>query len=689
MSEDLHIENKINDLINVFNSKNYELVIKQAKELINSETNNPIIYNLLGASYSFINMHEDAIGAFQNAARLDTNNEEIYRNLGKSYSKLREDKKAYEYFEKATTIKPDNADAVFGIGLLKLKEKKFKASIDKFSLAIQYNKNFYQAYYNRAIAENFIGNISEAQNSYLEAIRINNNYYQAYNNLGAILIKIKKTPDAIKILENAIKIKPNYIEALTNLGVAYLDLKNYEKALQYFNEVLKIDSLYVKAISQRLYLMRKICDWSEDKLLEKNLKFINKSKTEITPWQMLSLDDDPEIEFIRAQKYGYQFGFEEFNSINNNPKIKLAYFTSDFYEHAGMINMEGIFKHHDRNKFEIYAFDYGNFYNDSTHKRVKEYFDKFYYIDKLSDEEVIKIIKESKIDIVVHRNGYSQNSRNSLFAKKMAPLQISFLGYPGTMGVKFIDYIIGDKTVIPERNLNFFSEKIIYMPDTYYPTFNNRSVSKKNYLKSDFGLDEDSFVFGCFNNSYKISSTEFRIWMELLDKVENSNLVLLINDELTKNNLIKEIIKHKQDPNKVKFLKFLSPEEHLARHKLIDLYLDTFNYNGHTSSIDALYTGVPVLTKIGNSFTSRVCASILKSIKMVSLIANNEKEYLDFALEIAKNKTTFNKIKLDLKNNFKTTALFDTEKYVKNLEKGFEIALNNKIKENIVDHIIL
>jgi len=355
--------------------------------------------------------------------------------------------------------------------------------------------------------------------------------------------------------------------------------------------------------------------------------------------------------------------------------------------HAGMINMEGIFKHHDKNKFEIYAFDYGNLHQDSTHERVKKYFNHFFYIDKKSDDAVIKIIKDHKIDIVIHRNGYSQNSRNSLFAKKLAPLQISFLGYPGTMGVKFIDYIIADKVVIPEKNMKFFSEKLIYLPNTYYPTNDERKISIKKFNRRALNINNEAFVFGCFNNTYKISSKEFSIWMSLLSKINNSYLILLVNDEITKKNLTKEIINNNQDPSRVKFLNFISNDEHLARHQLIDLYLDTFNYNGHTSTVDALYAGVPVVTKIGNSFTARVCASILKAVNMPELITYNQEEYLNLAFEIATNKEKYKKLKLDLRYNLESSALFNTQKYVKNLEKGYELALKSKVNQDKIEYI--
>ena len=690
MNIDLELEKKIARLFYEFKIKNYEYVILKAQELINKDQKFPIIYNLLGVAYSLTDNHYKATRAYDNALHLDPTNEEIYRNLAKSFFKLNEDDKAIEAFNKSIEIKANNADAIFGIGLVYLKKKKFKESIINFNLAINYNKNFFQAYYNLAIAQNYIGNLLESQNNYIEAIKINKNYYQALNNLGSILIRVKKVGEAIKVLEKALEIKPNYLEALINIGVAYLDVKKFDIALKSFNTVIEIDPDNVKAITQKIYLMRKICDWSEDNLLEQNLNLINESNIEVTPWQLLSLSDDPKKEHERAIKYGKQFRYQNIvKPTYQNSKIRIAYFTSDFYEHAGMMNMEGIFKYHDKNKFEIYGFDYGYSNSDKTHQRIKKYFDKFFYIQDLSDKEVVKIILENKIDIAIHRNGYSQNSRNSLFAKKIAPIQISFLGYPGTMGVKFIDYIIADKTVIPNENKQFFSEKIIYLPHTYYPTNNERSISKTIYKRADIGIDEEAFVFGSFNNSYKISSIEFSIWMSLLNKIDNSFLILLISDELTKKNLKKEILKHNQDLNRIKFLNFISIDEHLARHKLIDLYLDTFNYNGHTSSVDALYSGVPVLTKVGNSFTSSVCASILNAMQMNELIVSSKKEYFELAFEFATNKERFSKLKIDIKNKLETTALFNTKKYVQNLEKGYRIALSNKVNLNKVDHILV
>lgn len=689
MKKNFELEKKIINLVNKFNSKKYLYVIEETKKIISENNQISFIHNLLGASYSLIDKDEEAIKSYLNASVLDGNNEEIFRNLGKSYSKLNQDTNANKAFKNAIRIKSKNPDAILGLGLLKLKKKEFTESIQYFKNVLKLNKYFYQAYYNIALAQNFLGNYLEAINNYLSAIKIKKNYFQAYNNLGSILIKINKTDDAIKILKKAIEIKPDYLEALTNIGVAYLIKKKYLESLEFFNKAIKINPNYVRAITQKLYLMRKICDWSEDSLLEDNLKLINNSNVDVTPWQLFSLDDNPKEQLLRAKKYGIQFGFKDFKESYQNSKIKIAYFTPDFFEHAGMMNMEGIFKYHNKEKFEIFGFDYGYSNNDDTHHRIKKYFDKFFYVNDLTDEQISKLVKDNQIDIVIHRNGYSQNSRNTLFAKKIAPIQISFLGFPGTMGVDFIDYIIADKTVIPNENSKFFTEKIIYLPNTYYPTFNERKISTKKYHRKDLGIDEHSFVFGSFNNSYKISSTEFKIWMKLLIKVEKSIILLLIDDEITKTNLLKEINKYKIQPKRVKFIKFTNIEDHLSRHKLIDLYLDTFKCNGHTSTVDALYSGIPIITKIGKSFSSRVCASILNACDMSELVTSDDKQYYNLAIKIAKNKNILNELKFKLNNNLLKKPLFNTKKYVENLEKGYFIAYKNKKNKKENENIIV
>ena len=262
------------------------------------------------------------------------------------------------------------------------------------------------------------------------------------------------------------------------------------------------------------------------------------------------------------------------------------------------------------------------------HKKIKNYFDKFFYVQQLSDKEIANFARKQKIDIAIHRNGHSQNSRSNIFAYRAAQLQISYLGYPGSTGLDYIDYMVADQVVIPPENQKYYSEKIIFMPDSYYPTDNTRRIGEKKFQRSDFNIPEDSFVFCCFNNSYKISFEEYDIWMKLLKEIENSYLCLLSHDKLDQKNLLFEAKKRNVDSSQIKFFDYINIEDHLARHALADLYLDTFNYNGHTSTVDALWAGVPVITKLGQSLTAT------GATKLKNTLSVSGKSYMQDSLSV-------------------------------------------------------
>ena len=351
--------------------------------------------------------------------------------------------------------------------------------------------------------------------------------------------------------------------------------------------------------------------------------------------------------------------------------------------------MAGIFQNHNKDEFEISAFDYGVLRNDSMHKRIKNYFDNFFYVQELSDKEIADFARKQKIDIAIHRNGHSQNSRSNIFAYRAAELQISYLGYPGSTGLDYIDYMVADQVVIPPESQKYYSEKIIFMPDSYYPTDNTRKIGNKKYRRSDFKIPENAFVFCCFNNSYKISFEEYDIWMKLLKEIENSYLLLLRHDKLTQKNLLFEANKRNVDSYRIKFFDYIDIEDHLARHSLADLYLDTFNYNGHTSTVDALWSGVPVITKLGQSLTARVCGSLLTAFNLSEMITKSNHDYKNLAYKLASDTNLLMKIKTKVSQNKFSSKLFNTKKYVMNLERGFKLAHDLQTKKNIIKTIYI
>ena len=684
------IHEKIINIINLFNKGDFNSVIKLTKNLIKNYKNIPVLYNLHGASLAGNERHEQAIEFYSKAIALEPQNEEVYRNLSKSLIATQKFDEAIKYLKKSITINNVNPDAYFNLGLAFSEKKLVETSIKNFKIALKQKSNFAECYYNLGNLYLTINKYEESIFNFKKAILINKNYFKAFNNLGTANINLENYDQAIYFLNEALKINSKYPEALSNLGVAYLARKEIKIAIEYFNKALSIDPNFLSAITQKLYAQRVICDWSEIKKEKMYLDKLVYGGQNITPWQLLSLEDNPERQLNRAKNFSKKFFLHKrFNLSFNNSKIKIGYFAPDFFEHAGMMSLEGVFLNHDKSQFEIFAFDYGPERNDNTHKRIKTYFDNFFYVKDYNDKEIAYLAKENRIDIAIHRNGHCQNSRSNIFSFGAAPLQVNYHGYAGTTGLDSIDYIIGDKITIPEENQKYYSEKIIYMPNTYFPANNTRKISEKIFLRSSYGIPKEAFTFCCFNNSYKISRNEFDIWMKLLNKIEGSYLLLLLKDELTKKNLQSEAEKKNINPNRLKFFDYINVQDHLSRHSLADLYLDTFNYNAHTSGVDALWTGVPLITKQGNSFAARACASLLNAFGMNELITSNEKEYERLAVELASNKKFMKEIKNKVLENKTKSKLFNTKEYVRDLEKAFKLALKYKVKDNSVDNIFV
>ncbi len=349
--------------------------------------------------------------------------------------------------------------------------------------------------------------------------------------------------------------------------------------------------------------------------------------------------------------------------------------------------MLGIFKNHNKEKFYIIGFYYGNLKKDKMHYQIKSYFDEFYYVDSLTDKEIAVLAKKNKIDIAINRSGHTDKARGNIFSYRPAPIQINYLGYAGTLGQEGIDYIISDKFVIPDEHINAYSEKIIYLSKCFYPRDESRVISDKIFDRSELGIREEDFVFCSFNNSYKITKEEFEIWVRILKRVNNSYLVLLSNNEEMKKNLRSELIKLDFDPDIIKFVDYINFEDHMARHKIFDLFLDSFNYNAHTSAVDTLWAGLPILTKVGNSFSSRICGSILNSLNLKDLITYSKKDYEEQAVYFGNNKKKINEIKEQIFQSKLQNTFYDIKEYTLKLEEAFSkvhlLRLNSKKPSSI------
>jgi protein O-GlcNAc transferase len=300
--------------------------------------------------------------------------------------------------------------------------------------------------------------------------------------------------------------------------------------------------------------------------------------------------------------------------------------------------------------------------------------DVFHDVRPMSDIQVVELARSEKLDIAVDLKGYTGNQRVRLFSYGLAPIQITYLGYPGTLGADFIDYIIADPVVIPNENRRFYSENIIYLPNTYQPNDNQRVIADKEFTREEMGLPDNGFVFCCFNNNFKISPNEFDIWMRLLGQLEDSVLWLFKSNKWAEENLRREAEARGISGDRLIFAEKLSLSEHLARHRLADLFLDTFNYNAHTTASDALWAGLPIITKLGQGFAARVAGSLLSAVGLEELITENEAEYEALALRLATTPSDLAQIKSKLAANRLTEPLFDSETYTRHLERGYQLA---------------
>ena len=576
-------------------------------------------------------------------------NHEIFFNLGSIEFQSNNLLEAIAYFERAKIIKLKNQEQIYTLLIHCYgKLKNYSKATELFHESIEKYPRSEKLIFTYAEIAKEKNNFQEFIRLYEEALTINPNNFQALSNLGAVYEKLKEFSNAIETYKKAIEIAPD----VSHLKVDYLSCKSFA------------------------------CDWTDEDYKKQILTSVGIVGQAISPFELLPLEDDPQKHLIRAENFFKQRFKKTSKKLKFKPKnkIRIGYFSADFYRHATMFLMKRIFECHDKTKFEIFIYsfsDYEDIFTDKLKKNVK----KFTNITIFSDEAVADMARKDELDIAVDLKGFTKDTRLSIFSLRVAPIQISYLGYPGTIGNSCIDYIIADKVVIPANLKRFYSEKVIYMPNCYQCNDNKRLVSKKKFQKSDFGLSDHDFVFACFNANNKITPVEFNIWMRLLKKVKNSILWLYKSNNCSMMNLKKEAEKQGVQSKRIIFADRVLNEDHLSRIKFADLFLDTFYYNAHTTASDALWAGVPIVTKQGQSFSARVCSSLLTALNLEELITKDNFEYENLAYRIASDKLYLMSLRKKLKEEKLTSSLFDSEKFTKDLENIYEELINVLIKK--------
>jgi predicted O-linked N-acetylglucosamine transferase (SPINDLY family) len=520
----------------------------------------------------------------------------------------------------------------------------------------------------------------EALLNYDAAIALNPDYAEAISNRGNAFLELNRYDEALWNYERAITINPDNAEAYSNRGSALLELKRYEEAIESYEKAILMKPEGVFWFGMYLHAKMRICDWShfESQYLQLVQK-ITCHKKASTPFPVLALIDSPLLQkkaslIYVEEKYSSLIALPKIPKRSRREKVRIGYYSADYHDHATANLMAELFENHDRRKFELIAFSFGpEKPNSGMRKRITSTFDQFIDVRAKTEKDIALLSRHLEVDIAIDLKGYTQDSRAGIFALRAAPVQVSYLGYPGTMGAEFIDYIIADSTLIPGENQQFYTEKIVYLPDSYQANDAKRQIADKIFSPEELGLPKTGFVFCCFNNSYKITPGTFDCWMRILNQVKGSVLWLLEDNSNAAVNLTQEAVKRGIEKERLIFAKRMPLPEHLARHRLADLFLDTLPCNAHTTASDALWTGLPVLTCTGESFASRVAASLLNAIHLPELVTSTTEEYETLAVELGSNLKKLKALKKKLMKNRLSSPLFINQLLTRYIEKAYMV----------------
>jgi len=537
-----------------------------------------------------------------------------------------------------------------------------------------------EAHSNRGLVLEKLNRLDEAFVAYDRAIALKPDYVEAHSNKGAALQKLKRFDEAIACYERAIGLKHDFAEAYGNRGNALRELRRYEEAAASYERSLALkpdQDFLLGAFAHTSMLM---CDWSRHDELRSALKRdVEANRKATDPFSLLGLHDSSALQAMVARRF-VQEKYPEISALgpiarrpHAHDKIRLGYFSADLHDHATACLTAEMFERHDRNRFEVIAFSFGPETDDAVQLRLKGAFDQFLDVRFQSDREIAQLAREMEIDIAIDLKGFTGDSRPQIFAERCAPVQVNYLGFPGTMGAPYMDYIVADRVVIPPHNQAHYNESVVYLPGSYQVNDTRRQISERIFTREEVGLPLEGFVFCCFNKNYKITPSTFASWMRILTKVEGSVLWLFEDSPVVATNLRRHAEARGVDGARLIFAKRMALADHLARHRLAGLFLDTLPYNAHTTASDALWAGLPVLTLIGDTFAGRVAASLLTAVGLPELIATSQGDYEACAIRLATQPEDLASLKQRLADRRLTSQLFDTRGFVRHIEAAYGV----------------
>jgi predicted O-linked N-acetylglucosamine transferase (SPINDLY family) len=620
--------------------------------------------------------YDEALRRITKALRIRPNSAEAYANLGRMQGALADYPHAAESYKKALALNPRFALANNNYGIVLRRLKRFEEALGQCDLALKIDTNYADAWANRGNILCDLRRFDEALASYDRAIQLNPAQAEALLGRGNVMDEFQRAEEALLAYDRAIAVNPRLAAAWFGRGAVLNILKRPEESFIAFDNAFVIEPKLEFAEGQRLYTKMKICDWRDlDAECAHLVSVINGGALVALPLVTLSVSSSPAVQLKSAKDYAARIAASKplwQGEKYGHDRIRIAYLSADFREHPVAHLLAGVIERHNRARFETIAVSFGPDTEDAARARLKSGFERFIDVRLQDDTHISRLLRELEVDIAVDLMGHTAHARPGVFASRPVPIQVNYLGYAGTSGASFIDYILADRCVIPQDRRQFYSEATVYLPETFMATDSTRAIADETPSRTSQGLPEHGFVFCAFGQSQKITPAVYSVWMRLLHSIENSVLWLSAMDKAATNNLRREAAAFGVEADRLVFAPRMERhEDHLARHRIADLFLDTQPYNAHATAVDALWAGLPIVTCLGSAFAGRVAGSLLNAVGLPEFVTASLEEYEALALKIARDPSLCASLKQKLARNRGTSSLFNTERFTHHIEAAY------------------
>lgn len=621
--------------------------------------------------------NDTAVEVLTAAIRVSDQISDLHGAVAEALQRLDRLDEAVAHYQRALALDPSYLDALYNYGNVLLKLRRYDDAVAHYDRALALAPQFAEAFNNRGHALFELGRPSDALADFERALAIKPDLAAALANRGTALIELKQYEEGVANCTAALALNATDTSALANRGNGLFELRRYAEAARDFERVLAIDPGYPYAAGKALYYRLLSCDWTHyQRDCSAIAATVQSGGRAAIPFMFLNMADSVAARLQCAVTFNrdkYPAATEPLwrGERYAHDRIRVAYLSADFRQHPMAYSMAGVFDAHDRSRFETIAISFGPDSQDPVRRRLETAFDCFRDARTMADRDIARLLRELEVDIAVDLMGYTNNSRPGILAFRPAPVQVSYIGFAGTLGAEYIDYLIADRFIVPDGAQASYAEQVVYLPDTYWPTDNRVWIGEPRLGRAESGLPERGFIFCCFNQNYKIAPPVFEVWMNLLRQVDESVLWLVRDSADAERNLRRQAENRGIAPQRLVFAPRVPIDEYLARFQLADLFLDTLPFNAHTTAADALWAGLPLVTCPGSSFAARVAGSLLTAVGLPELITTSLPEYEALALSLAREPERLAGIRAKLARNRGTFPLFDTNRVTRHMESAY------------------